>query len=398
MSSEDGTINAILSGDIDCLTWPCARAIEGGAWQGHVSFAHWLVQAARPRVIVELGTYMGVSFAAFCQSVQRGNIPAHCYAVDTWQGDAHAGLYEDDVFIDLNAFMTETNYASFGTLLRSLFDDALPRFEDGSIDLLHIDGLHTYEAAQHDFLTWLPKMSGRGIILFHDIAARIADFGVWKLWAELIRGYPHFTFHHSSGLGVLAVGQSIPPAVAALCALEGTPGADAVRATFARLSDNAHSLHDHDRQTQLRSKLRSLGKNIALHCRTFQSSTHSEPGGSLDTAVNGLKTGRYGFHTAFEINPWWVVDLGRAKTFSDIVVYNRLDRPCARRARTLRVSTSVDLNSWTPIYEHDGSTFGGADGRPLHIKCPATTARFVRMQLNEKNYLHLDEVEIYSAG
>ena len=87
--------------------------------------------------------------------------------------------------------------------MRMLFNDAVGHFEDETIDLLHIDGLHTYEAVQEDFTNWYSKVHPGGIILFHDIDARQSDFGVWKYWAELEEKYDTFAFHHGFGLGVL---------------------------------------------------------------------------------------------------------------------------------------------------------------------------------------------------
>ena len=97
----------------------------------------------------------------------------------------------------------EDNYAAFSKLLRTTFDAALESFGDQTVDLLHIDGLHTYKAVRHDFETWFPKVRPGGVVLLHDTTARHADFGVWQLWEELARQFPHFEFTHSWGLGVL---------------------------------------------------------------------------------------------------------------------------------------------------------------------------------------------------
>jgi hypothetical protein len=87
--------------------------------------------------------------------------------------------------------------------MRMLFNEAVGHFEDETIDLLHIDGLHTYEAVQEDFNNWYSKVSPGGIILFHDIEARQSDFGVWRFWAELEAEHETFAFKHGFGLGVL---------------------------------------------------------------------------------------------------------------------------------------------------------------------------------------------------
>ena len=193
--------------------WP--QHIAESAWLGHTPFAAWLVRVLEPAMIVELGTHRAVSYMAFCQANARLTRPAKCFAVDTWQGDEHAGRYDDSIF--QNVRLLNEKYESFSTLLRCRFEEALGQFDAGMIDLLHIDGLHTYEAVSNDFHSWLPKMSEKGVILFHDTEVRDRNFGVWRLWQELSQQYPHFNFEHSFGLGVLVVGARVPSQILELC-------------------------------------------------------------------------------------------------------------------------------------------------------------------------------------
>ncbi len=199
------------------------RPHGAGHWSGHVPFAYDLVAALRPSKIVELGTEYGESYFTFCQAVAECGIQCKSFAVDTWRGDPHSGAYGEAVFGEVSAH-NDKYYLSFSTLLRTFFDEALRCFPDGSIDLLHIDGLHTYEAVLHDFQAWFPKVRAGGIILMHDTQVRQYDFGVWRLWEELRDRYESFEFLHSCGLGVLRKpGDGARPGIISLLFQNGEP-------------------------------------------------------------------------------------------------------------------------------------------------------------------------------
>lgn len=156
----------------------------------------------RPALFVELGTHTGESFFAFCQAIREGNVQCKAYSVDTWRGDIHTGSYGEQVFSEVEAYRA-SHYGSFTSLLRMTFDEAVKLFEDESIDLLHIDGEHTYEVVRHDFDNWWPKVRPGGVVALHDSFERQHDFGVWKLMEELRGTLPVGEFCHSHGLGVV---------------------------------------------------------------------------------------------------------------------------------------------------------------------------------------------------
>lgn len=203
------------------------------AWTEHAPFAYWLMQAVRPGRVVELGTHAGYSFFVFCEAVRRlGLDGTQVFALDTWEGDVHAGFYGEEVFESVEATVRE-RYSETGRMVRGYFDDARPQFEAGSVDLLHIDGRHRYEDVRHDYETWVSTLSPTGIVVFHDIAERRDDFGVWQFWDELQQSHPSFAFEHGHGLGILAP-REVPVGLRVLFDAPEEQG-DRIRADYARL-------------------------------------------------------------------------------------------------------------------------------------------------------------------
>ncbi len=114
------------------------------------------------------------------------------------------------------------------------------------------------------------------------------------------------------------------------------------------------------------------------------------PGGGVDGGI----TGRFGFHTDIEDAPWWQVDLEAAQALNEVRIYNRMDSG-RERSRTLQVLLSDDGSAWRLVHDQGGYTFGGADGRPLRVMLAGQSARYVRLQLAERAYLHLDKVQVF---
>ncbi len=145
--------------------------------------------------------------------------------------------------------------------------------------------------------------------------------------------------------------------------------------------------------------LHALPQNIALFKPALMSSSWSgNPPIALAALAaggnNGVIDGGFGFHTEFETNAWWQVDLQHAFLITHILVFNRLDQ--AARCRRLRAEGSPDGKIWRVLVEKtDDALFGGVGSKPLLWELPADcVARFIRLTNVEHNYFHLDEVQI----
>jgi predicted O-methyltransferase YrrM len=203
------------------------------AWTTHGAFAAWLVDVLRPQHIVELGTYYGYSSFVFAEAAKRLGLATTIYALDSWEGDDHAGYYGQEVYDSVHAIV-EQDYPDRVRMIRGLFTQSRHLFEDGSVDLLHIDGRHAYEDVVADYEEWRTVVRDGGVILFHDIAEHGNGFGVWRLWEQIAEKGRSFAFDHGHGLGVVAIGEIADPALRSLFEADEAK-ASRIREDFERL-------------------------------------------------------------------------------------------------------------------------------------------------------------------
>lgn len=146
--------------------------------------------------------------------------------------------------------------------------------------------------------------------------------------------------------------------------------------------------------------------NVAIGKSATQSSVSEwsrqpDPEADAAGAISGVPSGDFAFHTDIEDAPWWRADLHAPHRLQEIRVFNRLAwHDVKTRARNLRISLSEDGTNWTEVYRGDGKTvFGGIDGFPLIVDLPGgVVARYVEIGLTQRDYLHLDQIEIYGEA
>lgn len=181
----------------------------------HIPFLFGLGSVLRPRRFVEIGTLRGASFLALCQAARQCGFATDAVAVSGWSIEDTAEAQYRGAFETFTFLMRK--YAEFAAYLRMDHEEAALRFQDGSVDLLHLDGFCEEVPLREALEVWRPKLSSRGVILLHDTNARRDQFGVWRVWEDLAAEVPAFEFPHAEGLGMACIGPDAPGELVGLC-------------------------------------------------------------------------------------------------------------------------------------------------------------------------------------
>jgi predicted O-methyltransferase YrrM len=129
-----------------------------------------LLEQARPRVVVELGSWMGASAIAMARVVRRWGGTVTC--VDTWAGeltdDGGSPVGRSPIMIHTIArAMVEAGVSAHVRLIPAS-TDAAARAWRGPIDCLYIDADHSCEGCAADLAAWVPHVRPGGLLMGDD--------------------------------------------------------------------------------------------------------------------------------------------------------------------------------------------------------------------------------------
>jgi Methyltransferase domain len=172
------------------------------AWNGLGTIAYEIVTHFRPQKIVELGSHKGFSTFAMGLALRDLKLGGKIYAVDTWKGDEHAGFYEEEVYQNFLADRQKLGLDDTVFPMRMTFAEASKKITP-PIDLLHVDGLHTFKAVTSDFKDFRNLLAPGGIVLFHDVYTTFRQMRLF--WALISSRYPSYRIPYSHGLGIIQV-------------------------------------------------------------------------------------------------------------------------------------------------------------------------------------------------
>jgi hypothetical protein len=112
----------------------------------------------------------------------RENFPdAQLYLIDPWRVDRHYNHNNPDVGFEDDPGKTQEGYEAAYELVKKMFEndplvdiirknsvEAAATFDDGSLDIVFIDGDHSTDAVISDIAAWKPKVKKGGLLTGHD--------------------------------------------------------------------------------------------------------------------------------------------------------------------------------------------------------------------------------------
>jgi predicted O-methyltransferase YrrM len=189
-------------------------ALEGHDFQSGLGDSFWvlyaLVRSLKPDICVEIGSARGKSAGAIGLALMRNGkgklhaIDPHCYT--SWNDTNSANSLH--VMLD--------NLERFGVsghveIMRTTSVAASAAWRK-TIDILFIDGDHSYEGVKADWNLFLPHTTSSSVVIFHDTLWDLTsdpnlarkDMGVPRFVDELrVAGYPVVTINKDFGVSIV---------------------------------------------------------------------------------------------------------------------------------------------------------------------------------------------------
>lgn len=141
-------------------------AVQG--WFHHGDKILSLLEQHRPKVCVELGSWLGASAIPVARSIRRWGGTLAC--IDTWSGNAFRADDEAQSPIMLSSCARNVVQADVSGTIHFIAAATLEaaRWWTQPIDYLYVDADHSYEAVLADLRAWVPHVKPNGLIVGDD--------------------------------------------------------------------------------------------------------------------------------------------------------------------------------------------------------------------------------------
>ncbi|MGA2025789.1 MAG: class I SAM-dependent methyltransferase [Syntrophobacteraceae bacterium] len=123
--------------------------------------------------IAEIGSFLGLSALIMAKTLYaQGNYGAKIFCIDNWQGSIEhqsiRAVKDGQLFDIFEKNVDESGLRTFIVPIKSDSAAAAQGFDDRSLDMIFIDGDHSFEGCYADLAAWYPKLKSGGIFLGHD--------------------------------------------------------------------------------------------------------------------------------------------------------------------------------------------------------------------------------------
>ena len=169
-----------------------------------------LARSLKPKVCVEIGSARGKS-ACYVGMALMQNGFGKLYAIDPHTKTNWNDSRSVDTLPVIEHNIRSLGLTEYVEIVRKTSDDAVKEWSQ-PIDLLFIDGDHTYEGVRRDWESFSPFLAEFGVTVFHDTLWDLKpdprwyrpDMGVPR-FVEYLRqeGYPVLTINQDCGVSLL---------------------------------------------------------------------------------------------------------------------------------------------------------------------------------------------------
>ena len=155
-------------------------------WQSYRPVFRQVIEATKPNVIIEVGTWLGASAINMAKITKELNLSTKIYCIDTWLGPQEFWTWGKDgldnrnlkikngypqVYFDFLSNVVEHNVQDVIIPIpnTSYIGSLILKHYNVTADLIYIDGSHEYIDVKNDINSYMSLLNSNGIIFGDDL-------------------------------------------------------------------------------------------------------------------------------------------------------------------------------------------------------------------------------------